>query len=112
MLTVFATVAALTVQEVHSKADFRPMCDLTPIQRLAFALDCLDDPSLIPRFGLFLADYEQFLCWKEDESLDARAREDLFKQSVRTAADRSSDFLYDVVMNDRIPQARRKFLVI
>ena len=112
MLTVFATVATLTVQEVHSKVDFRPMCDLTPIRRLAFALDRLDDKSLIPRFREFLADYEQFLCWKEDESLDARVREDQFKQSVRTSADRSSDFLYDALMNDRIPQARRKFLVI
>jgi hypothetical protein len=112
MLTVFATVATLTVQEVHGKADFRPMCDLTPIRRLAFALDRLDDKSLIPRFREFLADYEQFLCWKEDESLDARVRENQFKQSVRTSADRSSDFLYDILMNDRIPQARRKFLVI
>jgi hypothetical protein len=112
MLTVFATVATLTVQEVRGKADFRPMCDLTPIQRLAYALDCLNENSLLPRFRDFLADYEQFLCWKENETLDARVREDEFKQSVRTSADRSSDFLYDVLMNDRIPQARRKFLVI
>jgi hypothetical protein len=112
MLTVFATVATLTVQEVHGKADFRPMCDLTPIRRLAYALDCLNEGSLLPRFREFLADYEQFLCWKEDESLDARVREDEFKQLVRTSADRSSDFLYDVLMHDRIPQARRKFLVI
>jgi hypothetical protein len=112
MLTVFATVAALTVPEVHSKADFMPTCDLTPIRRLAYALDCLDDASLLPRFCEFLGDYEQFLFWKEDESHDARVREVQFKQLVRTAAERSSDFLYDVLMNDRIPQARRKFLVI
>lgn len=112
MLTVFATVAVLTVQEVQSKADFRPMCHLTPMKRLAYALDCLDDASLVARFREFLADYEQFLCWKEDESRDERAREDQFKQLVRTTAERSSFFLYDVLMNGRVPQARRKFLVI
>jgi len=112
MLTVFATVATLTVNDVHSKADFQPICGRTPIQRLASALDCLNDNSLLPGFEIFLSDYEQFLCWKEDESLDARAREIEFKQSVRTSADRASDFLYYVLMNDRIPQARRKFLVI
>jgi hypothetical protein len=89
-----------------------PTCDLTPIQRLAAALDHLDDDSLLPGFRGFLSDYEQFLCWKEDETIDARVREDQFKQSVRASADRSSDFLYDVLMNDRIPQTRRKFLVI
>jgi hypothetical protein len=112
MLTVFATVATLTVNDVHSKADFQPICGRTPIQRLASALDCLNDNSLLPGFEIFLSDYEQFLCWKEDESLDAKAREIEFKQSVRTSADRASDFLYHVLMNERIPQARRKFLVI
>lgn len=112
MLTVFATVAALTVPEVHNKDDFRPMCGLTPIQRLAGALDQLDDDDLVDRFRVFLDDYESFLCWKEDEATDARAREDEFKQSVRLLADRLSDFLYDTLMNRRIPQERRKYLVI
>jgi len=112
MLTVFATVAALTVHDVHSMSDFRPMCDLTPIRRLALALDLLDDNPLLPRFRQFLTDYEQFLCWKEDESIDTTVQEDSFKQSVRSSADRLSDFLYDVLMHQAIPDARRKFLVI
>src|SRR6266436_8416041 len=46
MLTVFATVAALTVEEIHSKDDFVSVCDMTPIQRLARALDRLGDDAL------------------------------------------------------------------
>jgi predicted nucleotidyltransferase len=112
MLTVFATVAALTVHDVHSMADFRPTCDLTPIRRLTLALDSLNDNSLLQGFGRFLLDYEQFLCWKEDETIDATVQEDSFKQSVRASADRLSDFLYSILMNSAIPQTRRKFLVL
>jgi hypothetical protein len=112
MLTVFATVAALTVEEVHSKDDFLPVCELTPIQRLARALDSLDDETLAPGFDTFLNSYEEFLGWKERADISTMIREDAFKEHVRTVADRFSDFLYNVLTHNRIPQARRKFLVI
>jgi len=112
MLTVFATVAVLTVEEVRSKGDFLPVCELTPIQRLARALDSLADEGLAAGFESFLNDYEAFLCWKERDDIGTMAGDDGFKSSVGTIADRSSDFLYDVLMHSKIPHVRRKFLVI
>jgi predicted nucleotidyltransferase len=113
MITVFATVAALTVRNVHSMSDFSLVCALTPLRRLAIALDSLNDDSLMPEFEQFLLDYEQFLCWKDDASIiDATVQEESFKQSVRASADRVSDFLYHVLMNTQIPEIRKKFLVL
>src|SRR6266481_8177946 len=112
MLTVFATVAALTVEEIHSKDDFVSVCDMTPIQRLARALDRLGDDALAPRFLCFLNDYESFLCWKEQGDIDTMVGDQEFKALVRSTADRTSDFLYRVLTHDKIPAERRKFLVI
>jgi hypothetical protein len=112
MMTVFSTVAALTVPEIHCKADFAPDCDRAPIQRLALALDELNDDALLPRFRDYIDDYENFLRWKEDRGFDTRAKEEDFKQSVRSTAERSSDFMYDVLTHSNIPRTRRKYLVV
>jgi hypothetical protein len=112
MLTVFATVAALTVDDVPNKTAFLPVCDLSPLQRLAHSLDRLADPSLTERFRVFLDDYELFLTWKEQDNFDTLTKQDEFKASARLVSDRFSDFLFAVVTHEKIPLARRKYVVI
>lgn len=112
MVTVFATVAALTVGEVRGKSDFEPFCELTPLERLARALDSIGDQSLMTNFAQFLDDYEAFLGWKENEHPPGKLGEQDFKAAITASADRFSDFLYAVVTHEKIPRARRKYLVI
>lgn len=112
VLTVFATVTALTVLEVHAKADFLPMCDLSPHHRLAYALDQLGDRQLRDTYKAFLDDYETFLGWKEDEGIDSRAETSEFQALAQSVADRFSDFLYSVLTHASLPAQRRKYLVI
>ena len=112
MLTVFATVAVLTVREVHRKADFESVCELSPHRRLALALNHLGDQELLQEYHQFLDDYETFLGWKEDRGVDTRAETGEFQQTVQEVADRFSDFLHRTLTHDRIPLSRRKYLVI
>jgi hypothetical protein len=112
MLTVYATVAVLTVRETSGKSDFEGTCDLVPLDRLSHALDMLNDQSLAKPFTTFLNDYETFLAWKEDESIDQIAEGREFQDKAQVVADRFSDFLYSLLMNDQIPPRRRKYLVI
>jgi hypothetical protein len=112
MVTVFATVIALTTDEIHGKADFEPYCALTPLERLAMALDRLGEEIFLNKFAQFLDDYEGFLSWKESGEQSGREGEQSFKTSVAGSASRFSDFLYDVLSHETIPRDRRKYLVI
>jgi hypothetical protein len=112
MITVFATVAALTVENIRGKADFESSCERTPLDRLARALDVLGDDSLDKKFAQFLDDYEVFLNWKESEHPVGDVGKEEFKAAITASADRFSDFLYEVLTHEKIPRPRRKYLVI
>jgi hypothetical protein len=112
MVTVFSTVAALTTADLRGKTEFEPICGLTPLERLATALNALGDQNLAEQFSQFLDDYEAFLGWKETEHPPGPLGEKDFKASITASADRFSDFLYEVVTHEKIPRTRRKYLVI
>jgi hypothetical protein len=112
MLTVFATVSSLTVDDVPTKDAFLPVCNLPPLRRLANSLDSLNESSFAKPFSAFLDDYETFLIWKEQEDFDTLTNQEAFKTNARLVADRFSDFLFSVLTSEKIPQVRRKYLVI
>jgi predicted nucleotidyltransferase len=112
MLTVFATVLALIVRKTDVET-FKYLCRMTPLERLANALDTLDATDLHDRFQQFLDDYEFFLSLKEQENIEQKIMADpTIKARIDSAAERFSDFLYSSVTHQNIPEAYRRFLVI
>ncbi|MFT3907206.1 MAG: nucleotidyltransferase domain-containing protein [Steroidobacteraceae bacterium] len=110
MMTVFATVAPLIIVEMGDKSDFQPLCDQTPLQRLSWVLDALNDKDLRGEYAQALDDYESFLQWKEAD-IDAEAARQGYAR-LRAKADSLSSFLYRILHRDSIPIERRKYLVI
>ena len=69
-LTVFSSVLAILVDHIDTYEKFEPILALTPMERMAYALDRLQDASLLSNFKAFLDNYEEFLAAKSHAELD------------------------------------------
>lgn len=110
MVTVFSAVLPLVVPPAPVVSDVLSMCRRTPLQRLASGLDALNDPSLTAKWPRVLDVYEEFLCWKEDDSIerDLAAKKPL----VGRHAELISTFLHEALTHERIPSEYRRYLVL
>lgn len=111
MTTVFATVLLLMVERPTNLDQFIPFIDQTPLQRLAHALDKLDDNSLTSRFEQFLSCYDAFLQLKEVEKPEELLRTPGEKEKIRAAANYVSEFLYSALMHEKNNDLKR-YLVL
>lgn len=64
--TVFATVIVLLTYRPAQADEFLPFVRMTPFERLASAVDDLNDKGLTDRFGMFLTHYHWFLALKDE----------------------------------------------
>lgn len=114
MLTVFGTVLAIVTLPICQKQQFLRLCRKTPLERFAFGLDNLRDPSMCAEFRAFLADYTKFLGWKDlrRESIETHLKDSLFMEETRQRADSFSQFIYKALMHKRIRPEYRRYLTI
>lgn len=110
-LTIFSTIAALLAGVASDANSFINVCELTPIERLAFALDAIEDPALEAPFQLALDDYELFLHAKESLAIDG-GENDRQRRNISDAAERFGRFLYDIVESHRIDGQLRRYVLI
>lgn len=91
-LTVFSTVLSIIATRMTTSADFLHIVPMTPMERLAFALDQMHDDTLKVSFGRVLDDYEDFLAAKSHSELDAPTTAPL--QEFSQKAQHLDDFLH------------------
>lgn len=109
-LTVFSTVLALLSERIKTPQDFLAFAELVPLERLAWALDQIDDPSLLSGFVRLLDDYESFLAAKSYASLE---RKDVYVlDDFRQKAQHFGDFLYDAVTSSKLKKSLIRYVAI
>jgi hypothetical protein len=67
---VFCSVLAIVSYQMATAEEFKPFALMTPMQRLAAALDQMGDSSLLGDFSSVLDDYEDFLAAKSHKELE------------------------------------------
>lgn len=112
MVTVFSTVLPLVLLQISTAADMFELCRRVPLDRLARAIDLLDDDHLSSQWREILDIYEQFLTWKEDDDVEQKLRTGDSQVTVRKNAQRVSEFLFEALTHDRIPVEFRRYLVL
>ena len=111
MLTIFGTVLPIITKQIHDIASAREFVKLSPHRRFACGLDFLEDDDLNGRYGIFLNDYDRFLCLKEEMKDNQEFPENEHDQ-VRDAASRYSGFIYRALTHERIEPEYRRYLVL
>ncbi|MGH8564190.1 MAG: hypothetical protein ACREXW_08905 [Gammaproteobacteria bacterium] len=94
MMTVFSTVLPLIAKPVSSASEVRELCSKTPLERLAFGLDVLQDQPLMNEWPEVLDIYEAFLTWKDDNDVEKYLKEGETKRRLFEATQRDSRRFY------------------
>jgi len=111
MTTVFATVALLMIDRPVEAKDFIAQTSLTPIERLAGAVDKLGDPSLEASFVEFLDHYSSFLRIKDSSNPERLLGKGNTKEKVRVSADFVADFFVRIFRHEALGSYAR-YLVL
>lgn len=109
-LTVFSSVLAILVDHIDTYEKIAPIAAMTPMERLSYALDRLDDPSLAPGFAGFLDDYEEFLAAKSHAELEELDEE--MSAHFRQTAQKLDDFLHAAFASSNLDRQLVKYLLI
>lgn len=96
LTTVFSTVALLMVERPSRAEHFKEAVLLTPLERLARAVDGLDSTSALEQFPAFLNDYASFLRIKDNPNPEKLLEKGDIKEKVRASADKVSDYFADI----------------
>ena len=83
---------------------------MTPMERLAFALDAMGDLSLLEDFVKLLDDYEDFLAAKSHSELDGPTNAPLAVFSEK--AQRFDDFLHRAFDSNALDRRLVKYILI
>ncbi|MDM0122632.1 hypothetical protein [Variovorax arabinosiphilus] len=110
-LTIFSTVLSLLAGRASDSSAFLDLCNLTPIERLADALDAIDDPTLEKGFSNALGTYESFLKAKEIGSIEFETTP-TFRKRHADLADRFGRFLHEAFDSHRIDGDLRRYVLI
>lgn len=109
-LTVFSTILAIISSKMTSAAEFKQIAEMTPMERLAYALDMVGDTSLEGMFSGMLDDYEDFLAAKSYSELEEPPPETLKKFSEK--AQRLDDFLHSVFASENLDRQLVRYVLI
>ncbi len=108
--TVFSSILPMIAIPVRSIDSFIGICNMTPMERLAYGLDALGDESLLNEFVEVLGNYEMFLKLKEEDEVEMSL--DIVKPKITEINDRNKRFLFKVLMHERIAEEYKHFLVM
>lgn len=109
-LTVFSTILAIIATRLATSHEFKPIAAMTPMERMAFALDEIADASLENAFASVLDDYEDFLAAKSYSELEEPPIEVLNKFSEK--AQRLDDFLHSVFASENLDRQLVRYVLI
>jgi hypothetical protein len=109
-LTVFSTVLAIVSKLVSSSEDLVRFSQHVPLERLALALDAIDDQSLIEPYKRFLDDYESFLAAKSHSELEVK-EEDVIEE-FRSKAESFGEFIYEALHSKKLDRKLVRFLAV
>lgn len=110
-LTVFSSVLAIVSNQMATAAEFKPFALMTPMQRLAAALDQMDDSSLLADFLSVLDDYEDFLAAKSHKELEGDNRPPPLEEFSQKAQ-RFDDFLHRAFASTKLDRALVRYVLI
>ena len=110
-LTIFSTVLSLLAGKAQDANSFIDLCSQTPIERLATALDAIDDPTLLPGFKKALSDYESFLRAKESSQIEHESNE-VLRRRYANLASRFGRFFHEAFESQRIDGDLRRYVLI
>lgn len=109
-LTVFSTVLTIIATKMTTAEEFLSICHLTPMQRLAYALDCMEDQSLMKPFKSVLDDYEDFLAAKSHNEIGEPTQTQLAEYSQK--AQRLDDFLHLAFSSSALDRSLVRYVLI
>lgn len=96
LTTVFATVALLMVERPAQARDFKDAVLLTPLERLARAVDGLNSSLVLEKFQSFLDHYASFLRIKDNPNPEKLLEKGDIKEKVRASADQIADYFASI----------------
>lgn len=109
-LTVFSTVLPILSKQVKSAADFSDLAKKVPLERLAYALDEINDHSLEQQFARAISDYESFLAAKSYAELETKNTDKL--DEFRMKADNFGNFIYQALHSEKLDRELIKYIAI
>jgi hypothetical protein len=110
-LTVFSTVLATISSPLAAEAAFRRIAQMTPMERLAFALDEMGDDSLLAGFNVVLSNYEDFLAAKSHQELEGAEKPALVAEFSQKA-EYFNGFLHQALASRKLDQALVRYVLI
>lgn len=110
-LTIFSTVLAILAGLGNDAESFKRLCKLTPLERLASALDNIEDESLLDDFKSLLSNYELFLRAKEQQ-LVADETPIHKKRRYSKAATEFDHFFHKAIESHHVDGILRRYLLI
>lgn len=109
MITVFSTIIIIIVKKDIKHKDILDIFHKTPLERMAWSLDKLDDQTISNQFDDLLSYYQKFLEAKENINIE----EDLdMKKLLNTNAEKFSDIIFNILNHNKIDNKLKKFLTI
>lgn len=111
LTTVFSTVALLMIDKPCQARDFIEHTSLTPLERLAKAVEKLGNHDLRMKFPNFLDHYSSFLRIKDSSSPEKMLEKGNIKQKVRVSADAVAGFFMDMFQSDSLKEYSRYLML-
>ena len=109
-LTVFSTVLAILADQIDTFEKFAVISSMTPMERLAYAMDRLGETTLLPEFTKFLDNYEEFLAAKSHAELEVL--EPGMAAHYRQSAQEFDDFIHAAFASSRLDRQLVRYLLI
>lgn len=109
-LTVFSTVLAMIATRMSTANEFAAISAMTPMERLAYALDTMNDPEFEAAFASTLDDYEFFLAAKSHRDLEEPTPAQLGDYSER--AQRFDQFFQAVFASPKLERRLVQYVLI
>jgi predicted nucleotidyltransferase len=108
--TIFSTILPMIALPISSVEEFVKICDMTPMERLAYGLDVLGDDSLKDGFKDVLCNYEYFLKVKETDEVESKLHE--IKPRIKDLDALNRKFLFDALMHENVRDEYKHILVM
>ncbi len=111
LLTVYSTVLAIAISPSINRTTFADLISKTPLQRLALALDSINDDSLLSKFKELLDQYEYFLEAKDNKSFESELPPHM-KEKLNQNAETFSDFFQLCINHPAVPKHMQKVILL
>jgi predicted nucleotidyltransferase len=109
MLTVFSTIIIIIIKKDINQDDILDIFLKTPLERIAWSLDQLDDDAIMDKFNNLLEYYQIFLEAKENTNIENDSSK---QKELNINAEKFSNIIYDILNHHKIDNNLKKFLTI